>query len=48
MRRLAKNSMVRPLKICDHEVDELGAEVVECTKLDRKCYLAERYGALTW
>jgi hypothetical protein len=47
-RQSAKEGVVCPFKIRDHEVDELCAEVVRCTKLNGECDLAERYRTLAW
>jgi hypothetical protein len=39
--------MVSTLKVCDHKVDVVSAEVVWITKLHRERDLPERYGTLS-
>jgi hypothetical protein len=39
--------VVSTLKVCDHEVNIVGAEVVWIAELHRECDLLERYGALS-
>jgi hypothetical protein len=42
-----KDGVVSTLKIRDHKVNVVGAEVVWIAKLHRERYLPERYGALS-